>query len=1562
MERKMILSTLAKASRASLALFISLAMILLLVPAVQHSEQTAQATEVTSGNGMEVNSDGDAVVTIAEKYSTYVMRGNSTPYDSSQRFSTTESVYQPYEIGMAGTIKKLAYNIISVDPLVTSNVKIYFATIDDMSTIGGSGVDASEFTLVYEGKPTIGQKEGWETLTLTNPYEYDGEGSLVIAVCKKSNSCSNNLFYEQSSVSNSVVAYYSQTVEDEASISEHSSSAMSTYETNYRRPNIQLTVTPTADPNPVISPEQESAIIGNSIDITVDVSKDIVGKAIDSKRVKITGYQWKYYYEGKGVTKEFDKIASTATSNKFKLTIPDDSYTGASYYVWCEVSYTLDGIAKTADTTDSRITCVTATPATVPTVTIAADGDAFVQQDYSSSVKIKVTCSPSKGSEGVGSYSYQWYTCDKDGSNAKAIEESAWKDEYEVVAKVAAGTYYYKCEVTNTFERVKTAKAMSPVIAVEIKPLEISTAQDLVEFSELIGKVSNWTYYKGSTVYLTNDIDMSSVENFAPIGASGSLGGNGCFQGTFDGQGHTIKNLTISASGRQYAGLFARLPEGSCVKNLKIENANVTSTYDSEYSYSQVGVLSGTAEDATISNVSVMSSTVAAASGAAGGLVGYIKEPYNHSEYPEDYDYVPMSEITASSFSGEVSVGETENGAWVGGLAGECEYGTISDSYSTGSVINESTNENVSTAGFTATTGEEAKINNCFTNAEVTGPGDALFCYVWYKNVKVFSAAKPCYYELYDEEDNATGDNYSPSSSQLIPKYYAELASADFVDLLNSKASGGADTFVAGTDGYPVLEFEASTLPVVKLSPSSYAPYVKAGTKLSITADASKDAFGNDAGMNIESYTWFKAVDSGESQALGTSPELFTLDIGEISADDIGKSLGYVCVVGYEKDGVSNTSKVGITIPVVSDAVPGTPSEVKVEPESATVFEGQRGPELSCTFMQPSSDFGEAKYQWYTCSKDGSNKEPVDGADNATYKPATQKTVGEVYYTCSVTNVLEKFKTSEEIFSNVICFTVVPTDISTGEELLALAEAVNSGDCTYEGITVTLKNDIDMSDIEMIPIGTADADFSYRDSSKTTTAFMGTFDGKGHVISNMTIENSESYYAGMFGAIWGATIKNFTLKDASISSTYEEDYYGMTNGGIVGGIVGFARYRNNDYSLIENVGFEGTVISDGYATDVGGFVGYAYGADVKSCYANAGVLLDACDNIYGYVGGFAGYSYVSKFLNCYANCDVTNDASYSGEGSCDIYTASFVGNLYNNSYNPIKNCYAIGSLSAVVEENAYGFAMTWEGEGSVGVFSASEPCYCLSGNGYEGAAVDTDSLDEGSIVALTADEFKSANLVKKLNAAAGKGTFIACPDCGAPLLAWQIPGANDVEPAPVVKDTRLDAGKTIKVGNLVYTVLKGKKTVSVKAYAKAKGKIKKLNVKSSIKDAKGNVYKVTQIAKKGFKGCKKLTKVSGGKQLVKIGASAFSGCKKLKNFTCTSKVLKTIGSKAFYKTSKLTKITIKKTIKLKTVTKAFKKAGKNGGKKLVVKVKSSKKKAYKKLILKKGKNKKLIVK
>ncbi len=169
----------------------------------------------------------------------------------------------------------------------------------------------------------------------------------------------------------------------------------------------------------------------------------------------------------------------------------------------------------------------------------------------------------------------------------------------------------------------------------------------------------------------------------------------------------------------------------------------------------------------------------------------------------------------------------------------------------------------------------------------------------------------------------------------------------------------------------------------------------------------------------------------------------------------------------------------------------------------------------------------------------------------------------------------------------------------------------------------------------------------------------------------------------------------------------------------------------------------------------------------------------------------------------------------------------------------------------------------------------------------------------------------------------------------------------------------LKAGSSFTNGQGTYIVQAGQKSVYVKA---ANKNVKKFAIPTTVKDVRGNVYKVTGVAKKGFKNCKKLTKVSGGKNITTIRAKAFYGCKKLKTVKIKSKVLKKIGSKAFYKTTKLTKITINKTTKLKTIKGAFKKAGKYSGKKLVIKVKASKKKAYKKLILKKGGNKKLKVK
>ena len=94
----------------------------------------------------------------------------------------------------------------------------------------------------------------------------------------------------------------------------------------------------------------------------------------------------------------------------------------------------------------------------------------------------------------------------------------------------------------------------------------------------------------------------------------------------------------------------------------------------------------------------------------------------------------------------------------------------------------------------------------------------------------------------------------------------------------------------------------------------------------------------------------------------------------------------------------------------------------------------------------------------------------------------------------------------------------------------------------------------------------------------------------------------------------------------------------------------------------------------------------------------------------------------------------------------------------------------------------------------------------------------------------------------------------------------------------------------------------------------------------------GVTYKVTAIEKNAFKKNKKMKSVTIGKNVRKIGKKAFYGCKKLKKLTIKSTKLTTkkVGSKAFGKTPK----------------------------KMTVKVPKKKFKAYKKMLIKRGVNKK----
>lgn len=73
---------------------------------------------------------------------------------------------------------------------------------------------------------------------------------------------------------------------------------------------------------------------------------------------------------------------------------------------------------------------------------------------------------------------------------------------------------------------------------------------------------------------------------------------------------------------------------------------------------------------------------------------------------------------------------------------------------------------------------------------------------------------------------------------------------------------------------------------------------------------------------------------------------------------------------------------------------------------------------------------------------------------------------------------------------------------------------------------------------------------------------------------------------------------------------------------------------------------------------------------------------------------------------------------------------------------------------------------------------------------------------------------------------------------------------------------------------------------------------------------KGIRYKVVEIGKNAFLGCKKLSKVTIGKQVTVIGAKAFYGCNKLRSVIFQGKKLNKIQKKAFAKTHAKIRFTI----------------------------------------------------
>ena len=193
-------------------------------------------------------------------------------------------------------------------------------------------------------------------------------------------------------------------------------------------------------------------------------------------------------------------------------------------------------------------------------------------------------------------------------------------------------------------------------------------------------------------ITLTADIDLTG-KNWTPIGTSFS----NKYTGTFDGGGHTIKGLTVTTND-QFVGLFGSIGNAGTVKNVMMEDVQITSNRSSGFAGGVAGYSDGTIENCSVSGS--VSGTV-----YVGGVVGAQWE----------------GSITGCSSSATV-----KGMVHVGGVVGQTNgSATLTACYATGNVTLEiDPRKNIaggSLVGFNGGNGVRA----CYATGNVTSTGSS---------------------------------------------------------------------------------------------------------------------------------------------------------------------------------------------------------------------------------------------------------------------------------------------------------------------------------------------------------------------------------------------------------------------------------------------------------------------------------------------------------------------------------------------------------------------------------------------------------------------------------------------------------------------------------------------------------------------------------------------------------------------------------------------------------------------------------------------------------------------
>lgn len=250
-----------------------------------------------------------------------------------------------------------------------------------------------------------------------------------------------------------------------------------------------------------------------------------------------------------------------------------------------------------------------------------------------------------------------------------------------------------------------------------------------------------------------------------------------------------------------------------------------------------------------------------------------------------------------------------------------------------------------------------------------------------------------------------------------------------------------------------------------------------------------------------------------------------------------------------------------------------------------------------------------------------------------------------------------------------------PWLITEAADLQKMQELIDS-DASYADDYYALHADLDLSDINLIPIG-------------RTHHFAGVFDGRNFTISHLNIESSQDM-TGLFAFVENGTVKDLTIQSGSITGT-------SRTGALAG-----RSMQAQIFNCVSNADVSGT-------NDVGGLVGMFNNTRMRNC-ASLGSI-SGSDRSIGGLAGSANRSIApsvdASFENCWSSADVSGP----------MFTGSLIG------YDETPSGFAI------TLDHVYGVS----GTTAVGNTERTEPVLLSSTQMKDGTLIGllNDNLAEG---------------------------------------------------------------------------------------------------------------------------------------------------------------------------------------------------------------------------------------